>query len=59
MSLSAWSSDKCIASDHSQEAGEKMNNFRDATHDAENIKEQTGWKLLAEHFSEAEGKLQR
>lgn len=42
MSLSAWSSDKCTASDHSQEAGEKMNNFRDATHDAENIKEQTG-----------------
>lgn len=41
MSLSASSSDKCIASDHGQEAGREMNNLRDATYDAENIKEQT------------------
>lgn len=38
-----------------------MNKLGDATHDAENIKEQTmktGGKLLTEHFSEAESKLQ-
>lgn len=60
LSLSASSSDKCTASGRGQEAGREMNNLRDATHDAGNIKEQTmktGWKLLAEHFSEAEGKL--
>lgn len=60
LSLSASSSDKNIASDYGQDAAREMNNLRDATHDAENIKEQTmkvGWKLLAEHFSEAEGKL--
>lgn len=42
-----------IASDRGQEAGREMNTLRDATHDAQNIKEQTmktGWKLLAEHF---------
>lgn len=38
-----------------------MNNLKDATHDTENIKEQTmktGWKPLAENFSVVEGKLQ-
>lgn len=60
LSLSASSSDKNIASDYGQDADREMNNLRDATHDADNIKEQTmkvGWKW-AEHFSEAEGKLQ-
>lgn len=61
LSLSASSSDKCRASDYGQERGIEMNKLGDATHDAENIKEQTmktGGKLLTEHFSEAEGKLQ-
>lgn len=61
LSLSASSSDKNIASDYGQDAAREMNNLRDATHDVENIKEQTmkmRWKLQAEHFSEAEGKLQ-
>lgn len=32
----------CVASDHSQEAGRKTNNLRDATQGEENIKEQSG-----------------
>lgn len=61
LSLSASGSDKNIASDYGQDVARKMNNLRDTTHDAENIKEQTmkmRWTLQAEHFSEAEGKLQ-
>lgn len=51
-----------MTSDHGQEAGREMNNLRDAAYNAENIKQQTmktAWKLLAEHFSEAEGKLRK
>lgn len=61
LSLSTSSSDKHIASDYSQDAAREMNNLKDATHDTENIKEQTmktGWKPLAENFSVVEGKLQ-
>lgn len=39
--LSLSSSDKCMTSDHGQEAGREMNNLRDAAYNAENVKQQT------------------